>query len=153
MTKTAFTRSQSISPSHRVTTNHKGKYSNFTVEKPGRYHLNHTIKVNTIYDKTHQLHVSPEKMCWGLITSRIPTKNAYALPNHKNVKNLHWGAAYKITGHKSLRCQGHERLRNSIKFMETEETRQLKTTCDPGLDTAQKKDISETMDNINTYRL
>lgn len=66
----------------------------------------------------------------------------------KNVKNLNWGTAYKITGQKSSKCQGRGRLRNSIKLKETEETRQLITTCNPGSDAGQEKDTGEPTDNI-----
>lgn len=59
-TKTAF--SLKVSPSQWVTTNHKGKQSNLTVEKLGRCHLHHVIKVNITSDKTHQHHVSLGRM-------------------------------------------------------------------------------------------
>jgi len=37
---------------HKFLINYKGEYSNFTMEKPGRYHLKQVIKVSITGDET-----------------------------------------------------------------------------------------------------
>lgn len=42
--------------------NYKEEEKNLTVEKPGRYHFNQVIKVNTASKEIHRNHVSPDRL-------------------------------------------------------------------------------------------
>ena len=43
----AYSHSFKVTP-HKISINYKEEKTNFIVEKPGRYHVNHVIKVNII---------------------------------------------------------------------------------------------------------
>lgn len=49
-----FLLSLKVSP-HRIYVGYKGKNGNFTVEKPGQYHINLVIKVNIINNETIEI--------------------------------------------------------------------------------------------------
>lgn len=55
--KGLFTQFESISP--KVLMNYEEKKSDFTMEKPGRQHLNQVLKINMTFKKTNQHHEPP----------------------------------------------------------------------------------------------
>lgn len=62
----------------------KGKYSNFTVEKPNRHYLNQVIKVTVTSNKTWRQHVLLDgvyHLCGA------PAKDAYPQPNHEKLSD------------------------------------------------------------------
>lgn len=54
-----FDEEQNIS--HKMLITKENKNSFFTVEKPGRYHLNHVIQVKIISNGAKQHHVLPDR--------------------------------------------------------------------------------------------
>lgn len=47
---------------HKIFINYKGKRSNFTVEKLGRYHRNQVIKLNIINNGKKRKNAPPDRM-------------------------------------------------------------------------------------------
>lgn len=102
--------------------NHQGKYRNFTVTKPGRYHCNQVTKVNVTNSKIQWHHVPIDRTLWKIghnITADVLLQRVH-YPNliiRKHRTNWSGRMFYKMTNQccskkKYLtRCQGHERQR------------------------------------------
>jgi hypothetical protein len=126
-----FTVSKNLLP---TLINYRRKNSNFTVEKPGRHHLNQVIKVHITSSESNRHHVPPDRIHWEEHSipslAFLPTMPNLDLIKREHQTDLSWGKSTKcpklFTNVSVMKQQ--DRPKNCFRLKETRETWQRNLT-------------------------
>lgn len=84
--------------------NYKGQMSKFTVERPGRHHLNQVVKANTINNATNWNHMPPDRLQRG--QSDTPVKEAECQSHCEEIsRQIQTGRCCETNGRWPSECQ------------------------------------------------